>query len=214
MGISTDGYQKIVLLFLCLPLFLGACVRLQQPSQKIAYYTLEYDPPAILGEFDTLPVIIRIERFSAAPTYHSHRIIYRDRSFKRDAYVYHQWRDYPDDMVTYFLNRDMKTSGLFKAVLPPESGLPFSHILEGTVEEFYEWDTESDWKAVLFLSIILTARDEKELPKRILFQKTYSTSKPCARKNPRALAEAMSQAMREVSGEIMDEVYHALRDQY
>ena len=75
------------------------------------------------------------------------------------------------------ISRDLQQSGLFKAVLSGGSRLPASHIVEGAVEEFFEWDLETKWNAVLSIGIILTAGDEPDASKRILFQKTYTAKK-------------------------------------
>jgi hypothetical protein len=56
----------------------------------------------------------------------------------------------------------------------------------------------------------LMAPDEPDVTPKILFQKTYRSSKPCRQKNPRALAEAMSLAMSEASAKIIDDVYQHL----
>ena len=208
-----DYYKKLFILFLALafPLFFGSCLKLKHPSNKIAFYTLEYDPPQI-GNLAPLPSVIRMDRFSVAPTYNTDRIVYRDRSFKRETYIYHRWRANPGDLVTYFLARDIKRSGLFKAVLTYDSRFPSSYVLEGSVDEFFEWDTEEAWKAVLSLSITLMKEHEPDISQRILFQKTYRTKESCKRRNPAALVEAMSQAMSEVSREITIDIYEYLKD--
>ena len=192
-------------------LILGACVPSSKPQNKIEFYTLEYSlsPQAGLEPF---PFAIRIERFSVAPMYNTTRIIYRDSSFKRSAYVLHKWRSNPGNLVTYFLSRDIQQSGLFKAVIPYDSGFPSSYVLEGSVDEFFEWDTVKEWKAVLALAITLMAHNEPDISKRVLFQKAYRIEKPCKEKHPSALARAMSQAMKEISGEIVRDIYTVLKD--
>ena len=204
-------YRKASILFLGFTLLLCACVPSNKPRSKIEFYTLEYDLSK-KAALKSLPIVIRIERFSVAPMYNTTRMIYRDSSFKRSAYVLHKWRANPGNLVTYFLSRDIKQSGLFKAVLPHDSGFPSSYVLEGSVDEFFEWDSVKDWKAVLSLAITLMAYDEPDISKRVLFQKAYRVVKPCKQKTPRALAGAMSLAMKEVSGEILEDVYSHLKD--
>ena len=204
-------YRKASILFLGFTLLLCACVPSNKPRSKIEFYTLEYDLSK-KAALKSIPIVIRIERFSVAPMYNTTRMIYRDSSFKRSAYVLHKWRANPGNLVTYFLSRDIKHSGLFKAVLPHDSGFPSSYVLEGSVDEFFEWDSVKDWKAVLSLAITLMAYDEPDISKRVLFQKAYRVVKPCKQKTPRALAGAMSLAMKEVSGEILEDVYSHLKD--
>jgi len=204
--------NKKIGVFLCvLPFMIGACVNMKQPRNKIEFYTLEYDPPKIEAH-KPLPSVIKVERFNVAPIFNTNRIIYRDSSFKRSSYQYHRWRANPGDFVSYFLGRDIKKSGLFKAVIPYDSRFPCSYILEGSVDEFLEWDTKDQWEALLSITITLIADKEPDISKRIFFQKSYRSSKPCKQKHPRALTEAMSQAMSEVSGQTIKDIYICLKD--
>ena len=191
-------------------LIFGGCLSLKQPAKKVDFYTLEYDPPPAAG-FELFPFALRLERFSTAPIYNTNRIVYQDRSFKRDVYVYHQWSTKPGAVVTQLLTRDMRQSGLFKAVLSYDTVLPFTYLLEGSVDEFYEKDTEGEWIAVLTVSITLVSEKEPDINKRILVQKTYHAEKACEQKNPGALAKAMSLALREVSERLMKDVYSCLK---
>lgn len=204
-----NRYKKMSILLLVL--LMGSCLGLKGPNKKIEFYTLEYEPPQVTG-LQPLPFVIRLVRFSVAPAYNTNQMIYRDRSFRREAYVYHRWRVNPGDLVTYFLSRDMKQSGLFKAVLPYDSAFPSSFVVEGSVDQFFEWDTKKSWKAVLTASITLMAEDEPDISKRVLFQKTYGKKEVCRQKNPGALAEAMSRAMAGVSEEIIKDVYSHLKN--
>jgi ABC-type uncharacterized transport system auxiliary subunit len=190
-----------LLIFLVL-LSCCACSNFKQPGHKIDYYTLEYEPPKIQG-ITALPFVLRVERFSVSPMYNTHQIIYRDRSFRRDAYPYEKWRAAPGDLVTYYLSRDFKHSGLFKAVAPYESRVEPSLILEGSVDDFYEWDSEEGWKAVLTVSTVLLAHPEPDVSKRIIFQKTFHAVMPCKKKTLASLSEAMSEAMAEVSAQVI-----------
>jgi cholesterol transport system auxiliary component len=205
------GLQKRVCLSLIgITILIGSCIKLSQPSSKIEHFTLEYDAPQ-LSDHTPLAHVIRVERFSVAPEYNSDRITYRDKSFKRDAYVYYRWRANPGDLITSFLVRDMKHSGLFKAVLSYDSRLPSSFLVEGTVDEFFEFDTEERWEAVLSVGITLMAEHEPESSRKILFQKSFHARHPCARKHPRALAEAMSEAMSAVSKDILETLHSFLK---
>jgi ABC-type uncharacterized transport system auxiliary subunit len=204
-------FRKTSIFLLGFALILSACVPSGKPQNKIEFYTLEYSLSQKSG-LKSIPVVIRIERFSVAPMYNTTRMIYRDSSFKRSAYVLHKWRANPGNLATYFLIRDIKQSGLFKAVIPHDSGFPSSYVLEGSVDEFFEWDSVKEWRAVLSLAITLMAHNEPDISKRVLFQKAYRVTKPCKEKHPSALARAMSLAMKEISGEILEDVYNVLKD--
>jgi ABC-type uncharacterized transport system auxiliary subunit len=201
---------KIILILLMgLTLPLSACLDLKQPSSKIEYYSLEYDPPR-MGDRQSVSHVIKVELFSVSPIYNTRKIIYRDDAYKRSAYGYHKWRANPAALVTYFLARDMRQSGLFKAVVTPNSRFPHAYVLGGSVDEFFESDTQAGCQADLSLNIVLMNEHETDVSKKIVFQKSYHIRKPCRQKNPRALAEAMSTAMAEASTQIIDEVYNRL----
>ena len=203
-------FNKFFFLFLSLPILFGACVSLKQPVNKIDYYTLEYPSPQI-ETLHPLPYVIRMDRFTVAPPYNTSQIIYRDQSFKRNAYVYYRWQTNPGATVTTLLKRDIKNSGLFKAVLNPGSRFSSQYMIEGTVDEFFEWDTQNAWKAILTVSIILTEKNKNDIKNRILYQKTYRKAEICQQKKPRAVAEAMSQALSKISKEMIIDVYDCLK---
>lgn len=196
---------KFIFIMLTMLFFIG-CFNLSKSDRITNYYTLEYPPPEIT-ERNSLPVSILIEQFQVTPMYDSNSIIYRSGDYKRDAYSYHKWRMNPADMVTYLLSRDFQQSSLFKAVYSLDSRFPATHIIKGTVNEFYEKDETDRWEAVLSLSVILIKNDGSHPPNRILFQKNYTIKEICNKKNPQSLAEAMSRAMRNLSGMIIKDVY-------
>jgi cholesterol transport system auxiliary component len=203
---------KIILILLMgLTLSLTACLDLKQPSNKIEYYSLEYDPPRI-SNLPPVSQVIKVALFSVSPIYNTRKIIYRDDSYKRAAYDYHKWQANPAEFVTYFLARDMQQSGLFKAVVTPNNRFPHAFVVEGSVDEFLESDLPDGWQADLSLNILLVNEQENDVTKKILFQKSYHVSKPCRQKSPLALAEAMSAAMSEASSQIIHEVYNHLAD--
>lgn len=190
-------------------LMFGACVNLKQPRNKISFYTLEYAEPAFT-EKRPLPFVLKLERFSVAPFYNTSQIVYREKSFEREHYAYHRWRANPADLTTYFIGRDIRSSGLFNGVLSPGSGSRSSHLIEGSVDEFLEQDSPSGWKATLAIGITLIKQNEPDISRRVILDKVYREARECSEKNPRALAEAMSKAMKSVSERIIKDIYAAL----
>jgi ABC-type uncharacterized transport system auxiliary subunit len=192
--------------------FLAAgCSTLKQSSPRIAFYTLEYPHPR-MEDLKPLSATVQVDRFSVAPMYNTNQMVYRDSAFRLESYVYHRWRSNPGDLLTYFIARDLRESGLFKAVSPRAAGSLSQYVLEGSVEEFFEWEAEEEWKAVLTLSITLVAEGEPDASKQVLFQKTITSSKPCRQKNPVGFAEAMSEATAEISRETIRSIHYRLKD--
>jgi ABC-type uncharacterized transport system auxiliary subunit len=190
-------------------LLLGACAGSGTPRDKITYFTLEYAAPAP-SEKPPLPVIVKVERFMVSPVYNSTAILYSGNSYTRDAYVYYKWRANPGDLVSQFIGRDLRSSGRFEGVVPGGSRLEGSYLMEGSVDEFLERDTEKRWEAVLRISVTMSAENEPDISRRVLFQKSYGAVKACREKTPSALAEAMSGAVQEISRSVLEDTYTCL----
>jgi ABC-type uncharacterized transport system auxiliary subunit len=203
--------RLIVFIILFLVLTVCSCSVLnKRPRYEARYYNLEYPSPTF-NQAETLPAIIKMAPFKAAPQLDSLHLLYRDQSFQIKTYPYHRWRAYPSELVGYFLLRDMRSSGLFRAVLPNSSRSSAPYVLEGSVDKFLEKDGAGQWEAVLNLSITLIRRESKHNPNAILLQKEYRAVKTCAHRSPSAVAEAMSRAMAGISKEIILDLYTQLK---
>lgn len=209
MKISKISFLNIIFLFTCILLTAGGCAVFGSSSSKTDYYTLEYNPPKP-GGLNVLPFILKVDRFYASPLNNSEKMSYRESDFQTDEYNHHRWETNPAQLIAYFLYRDIKQTGLFKGVFNHDTGFAATHSVSGTVDEFYEDDRGKTWEAVLSLDIVLMVENEPDINKRILFQKKYSARKPCAKKNPKAVAEAMSKAMSELSAQIITDIHKSL----
>lgn len=81
--------------------FLSACAGFSKPSNIVSFYSLEYAPQPITDP-QPLPLVLRVERFTASPIYDNEHMIYSDKPFKKEAYYYYEWRAKPAEMVTFF----------------------------------------------------------------------------------------------------------------
>lgn len=202
---------RITCLLLSIFFLLFSCASLNRVQHEKRYYTLEYPSPHF-SDLEPLPLVIKLEPLNTAPIYHTSRILYRDQSYNIKSYAFHQWRANPGNLVQHFLLRDLRASGLYKAILPYSSRSPTSYVLEGSLDEFLEWDEDTVWKAVLSLSMTLIKSGEKDVRKRIVMQKDYRVLEPCRRKNPQAVAESMSLAMSRVSEQISRDIHASLKE--
>lgn len=204
---------RISFLLLIIIYFLSSCSSLNRVQHEKRYYNLEYPSPRF-SDLKPLPLVIKLEPLDMAPIYHTSRILYRDQSFNINSYAFHQWRANPGNLVLHFLLRDLRASGLYKAILPYSSRSAASYVLEGSLDEFLEWDGDTGWEAVLSLSITLIKPGEKDIQKRIVMQKDYRAQEPCRRKNPLAVAEAMSRAMSRISEQISRDLHASLKEDH
>jgi ABC-type uncharacterized transport system auxiliary subunit len=196
------------LALICLALIFCGCAGPKVKRPDIAFYHLDYPPPEPAAT-EPAAGAIAIESFTVMPPFNTNRIIYSTTEVSRNAYVYHQWFSDPSEMVFGLFFRDMRSSGIFRAVMPGDERLA-DYRIEGIVESILERDYEDPWQAVLSITITLIDKKERDLSKQIRLQKNYTSIQPCARKNPHALAEAMSMAMAEVSARIIADVRDAV----
>ena len=186
---------------------LGGCGK---PPVLVNQYILEYPAP-VVGRKGKIPAAVKVELFSVAQTFNTHAMVYQPQPFQSQSYNYSRWRANPGYLVTDYLIRDLRESGLFKAVFGPDSNAKYRFKLEGGVAEFQELDAADGWKASLALTVTLLDTTQEELPQRVVFQKNYRVLEPLVEKTPQGLAQGMSRAMEQVSARIINDTYEAAR---
>jgi ABC-type uncharacterized transport system auxiliary subunit len=190
-------------------LLLAACAVPKSKPQPVYYYTLD-NKPIELSMPQRLPVVVRVERFTASPLFDTQQIIYGDKGLHRNTYANFKWIALPAELMAYALARDMQQCGGFQAVLTPHAPAPPTHAINGFVEEFLEEDFSQPAQAALRMDITLIDVREPDPVKRIVFQKNYSTKTPCESQTPAALAQAMSVAAIQLNTEIIQDIYRHL----
>ncbi|RJQ87939.1 MAG: hypothetical protein C4519_00115 [Desulfobacteraceae bacterium] len=202
----SQTWTFLLCFFILLP---SACMRPSSAPRSVHYYTLNY-PGAVVPIERALPLVLRVERFNAAPPFNSQRIIYADKGSHRNAYTYFQWVAAPGELIAFFLARDLKHSRGFQAVLTPDTALAPTHTVTGWVEEFLEEDFSEPAQACASIHLLLIDARNPDPLRRILLQKSYRAKAPCGSKTPAALSEAMSAVMAELSVLMIQDIYERL----
>lgn len=190
-------------------LLLAGCIDRGKASPMIENYALEYPSPALAG-LPPLDQALKVERFSSAKAFSSLSMVYRPEPYKLDYYGSNRWMANPGDMVSDYLLRDLRNSGLFRGVFSYRDFEDARFVLQGGVEEFLESDDGDRRSAVLTLSVVLTDNTRPSFPDRLVFQKKYTFSEPMTDGTPRALAAAMSKGMEKASALIVRDAYQAI----
>ncbi|MDD3579643.1 MAG: ABC-type transport auxiliary lipoprotein family protein [Desulfobacca sp.] len=180
-----------------------------KPPVLIKRYIFDYPAPAATGR-PALNAGLKVEQLAVAQAYNTTAMVYQAEPFKSDAYHYHRWRVNPGFLVTDYLVRDLRNSGLFKAVWGATSSDDCRFRLEGGVAECLEIDRPEGWQAALGLHLTLLDLDHQEITRRVMFQKNYRALEPLVEKTPEGLAQAMSQAMQRLSIQIINDLYQAI----
>lgn len=137
-------------------------------------------------------------------------MVFRPEPFKLDTYASNHWMVNPGDMVSDFLLRDLRGSGLFRAVFSFRDLEDARYSLEGSVDEFLEVDEDGKRHAVMACTVTLVDLFHTEASARLLFQKRYQAAEPLQKETPAGLAQAMSTGMEKVSTRIINDIHTAI----
>jgi ABC-type uncharacterized transport system auxiliary subunit len=200
--------RKFEFIFL-LMVFVSGCSFGSKTTYSVNQYTLDYPSP-VLKETAPIKEPIKIERFSVANAFDTSAIVYRDGPNLRNVDPYNRWRTKPGDMVTDFLIRDLRYSGLFQAVFSYNQTEETRYLLEGQVNEFLESKDKDGLKAVLSLNITFFDLSKKETTAKVVFQRDYRYTEPLEKETYGGLAQAMSKAMERFSRQMMTDLHQAM----
>jgi uncharacterized lipoprotein YmbA len=194
--------------FMLILLLIG-CVSGQRAS-SIEYYMMDYSPTGIKAA-PCLDEVIKIERFSVAQLFNSNAMLYRTGPFGLGNFPSERWRTNPGNMVTDYLIRDVRHAGLFRAVFSYRDAEASRFVIEGSVMEFLEVRQEDGLKALLTVTVTLLDLSQTEITKKVVFQKRYAHASLYKEKGPAGLARGLSESMELLSGQIMNDVYYAVK---
>lgn len=191
-------------------LLIAACTPARSPGRAFEYYILEYPSPAF-GNRPPLSELLTVERFSAAQSFNSTAMVYRSAPSVLNADTFLRWKSPPPEMVTDLVLRDLRQSGLFKAVFSDYDETDARFVLQGRLEEFLEIEEKGSRKAVLSINITLLDRSRRDPAEGMIFQKGYRALEPLESRTPADLARAMSRALEKLSRRVTEDIYGALR---
>jgi ABC-type uncharacterized transport system auxiliary subunit len=180
-----------------------------KPPMLVQKYLLDYPAPPVKAA--PLADSLKVESFAVAQAFNTTAMVYRTSPYKSETYNYSRWRVNPGYLVADYLIRDLRNARIFKAVLATDSPTKTRFALEGEVEDMEEVDQGEIWQASLALNITLLDTSEKEITRRVVFQKRYQAAEPLTEKTPGGLAQAMSRAMEQLSAQIITDVYQAAK---
>ena len=175
-------------------LILNGC-SLTKPRPEVHHYTLTLTLPEVA--LDRRRRRSWFAPFSAPDPYMQDRIVYRLSSYQLDFYNSHRWASSPTEQVTDWTRRYLRGAGVFTTVSPTIEGAT-DFVLSGRVRQFDEVDQEQTWEAVLNVDFWLT-RGTERAP---IWFRSYAASQRAEKRNPTALAEAMSRNLENILGRL------------
>ncbi len=190
-------------------LLMAGCVGGQQPI-RTQYFMLDYNPPGIK---ETVPLdeSLKVERFSVAQLYNSISMMFRTGAIGLDKFPYDRWGTNPGYMVADYLVRDFRQTGFFRGIFSYQDTDVVRFLLEGSITEFLAFEQTDGRKTLLTIYVTLLDMNQTDGTKQIVFQKSYSHAAPCKENSAEDLAMGLSESMERLSGQIISDVYQAVK---
>ena len=187
---------------------LGGCISSAPPPPPVAAYELAYTPPAFSGR-QRLEATVEVVLSPSEQALSGEDMVYATTPYRRLSYTYGRWASPPADLVTARLVSDMEQSGLFTAVFSSHAGTGERFLVIGTVDEFREADDAGKGRARLGLSVALVDT-AATTGRSYMFQRRYDAQGPALEQTPDGLAASMSQAMADLSRQLIGDIYDAI----
>jgi uncharacterized lipoprotein YmbA len=168
---------------------------LSSPRPEVHHYTLTLHAPETTSDKGKASLVVRA--FSAHDPYNQERLVYRTSPYQLDFYNYHRWASSPTEQVTDLTRRYLRGTAIFAKVYPSTEGSA-DFTLNGRILQFEEIDHDQTWEAALSIDFWLT-RAEQRTP---LWFQTYSASRQTEKRNPAAVAEALSRNLETLLGQL------------
>lgn len=201
---------NILFLFFCLAIISGCVSTAGKPQAPVEMYLIDYPAPTF-DKPDKIDDTIRVNRFTIATPYNNNHMIFRQDNYAFDYFNYNRWAVNPADMVGDILLRDLQAGSLFSAAFSRYTVDEGRYVVQGGIEEFFLRKDNSGNAAVLRLDITLQDTKQREAGKRILFQKKYLREEALAEQSPRGYCQAMSRALQNLSGQIINDIYQGIK---
>jgi cholesterol transport system auxiliary component len=176
-----------------LPFALAGCLNLNKsyPEKRSFVLDVASEPrePA-----PGAAMVLKINKLHVSPLFSGRAMVYRTADLQYESDFYDEWFVAPGALLTQQLQNWLSTSGQFRFVLIGSDHIDPTHLLEGTVTEFYgDYRLAVSPKAILGIELrLLDGFHEREM----LFRRVYHKEVLLADRSAGALAGGLTQALR------------------
>ena len=139
-------------------------------------------------------IVLKINKFRVSPLFTGRAMVYRVADLQYESDFYNEWFVAPGTLLTQQVHQWLSQSGGFQLVMAGTNHVEPTHLLEGTVTEFYG-DFRATPQAVLGLELLLLDAGHGRQP---FFRRTYHQAIPLRDRSSEALARGLTEALRVV----------------
>lgn len=147
-------------------------------------------------------IVLKINKFRVSPLFAGRAMVYRVADLQYETDFYDEWFVAPATLVTQQVQQWIARSSGFDMVMLGMNHVEPTHLLEGTLTEFYG-DFRAEPTAVLGLDLhLLDALHERQA----LLRRTYHREVPLKDRSSEALAVGLTEALRTVLAEVAEDL--------
>ena len=180
---------------------MSGCVDLKKTYPEKRSFVLDVGaPPQEAASKGAL--ILQINKFRVSPLFAGRAMVYRIADLQYESDFYDEWFVAPATLVTQQAQHWLSGSAGISLVLLGLNHVEPTHLLEGTVTEFYG-DFRGAPRAVLGIDLhLLDAAQEG----KVFFRRTYHQDVPLTDRSSDALARGLTEALRMVLIEVARDI--------
>ncbi|HEU4686414.1 MAG TPA: ABC-type transport auxiliary lipoprotein family protein [Nitrospira sp.] len=138
-------------------------------------------------------LVLKITKFRVSPLFTGRAMVYRVGELQYENDFYNEWFVSPGSLVTQQYHKWLSKAGRFSIVLTGTNHIEPTHVLEGTVTEFYGDYRGEPPQAIFGVEMIVLGGDRE---RDVLLTRTYRQLVPLADRSPEALAAGLSEGLR------------------
>ncbi len=188
---------------LLLLMLLTACV--SQTTPPVTVYTIaphwNDNPESNQQARSTNKAVLKISPIRSTEAFTSRNIIYTDKQYSQNPYIYSRWSDAPVKMLQTMFQVQLEKNGQFKAVLASTSSASASLSLECTLYDFsHHLYPDNTSKGVIRVGCYLINNKNRS----VLAHQELVASIPSPTENAQGAAMALNKAANEVSVQLLN----------
>lgn len=186
----------------------GACVNLNKRYPEKRSFVLAVSPETPQAAPETT-MVLKITKFRVSPLFMGRPMVYRLAELRYENDFYDEWFISPSALLTQQFHDWLSKSGRFQLVMVGTNHIEPTHLLEGSVTQFYgDYRLAGAPKAIFEIRLLLLDGFNE---RQVIFGQTYHKEVPLADRSPDALAGGLTQAVRFVLVDVERELAEVAR---
>jgi len=175
----------------------GGCLDLKKSYPEKRSFVVDVGAPPQEGPSNGA-IVLKINKFRVSPLFAGRAMVYRIADLQYESDFYDEWFVAPATLVTQQVHNWLSRSGGFHLVGLGMNHVEPTHLLEGTVTEFYG-DFRGAPRAVFGLELHLLDPLHDYQP---FFRQTYHQDVPLSDRSSDGLARGLTEALRAVLADV------------